>query len=659
MRIVHWTVVAAVLVWHGAGGVAVAQEAEAAALRAWNSDVLTLDDRGDFKGAADPVGAVTIAAARGGMFSGKVVVGAAAPIEQLKVTASDLSAGKAVIPASAVRLRYAVPWDGGMADGRYTPPGFDVLLESPPEAVPAEKGVAMVPVWMTVTAPRDAAPGDYRGRLTIAAKGQAALTVPVEMTVADYLLPETQQWRTWVELIQSPDTLAVEYGLEPWSEKHFDLIARSMRHIGASGSRILYVPLICYTNLGNTESMVRWIQKTEDRFDYDFTPMDKYLDTAIEQMGKPKLVVFNVWEIYQDPADKTWNDEWFNKLSEKQREGGYFVNLKKRGDLWRELQAKHGLGPAVSMLDTETKKVNTIYLPPYAAEESRKLWQPLMDEIRRRMEKRGIAGAMMLGMSSDAQPSKEEAAFWHEVSGGLPWVSHSHAAYDTKLRNSGAPVGYSTNVWHVRFNSEPDKGRSYGWKKPQLVAEFHRFHWFNAWPLTPIRHAAEFNITGEQRGVGKIGGDLWWAVKDKKGRRRGTVTGLCPQSHWRSLDISSCLLAPGPDGPVATARFEAFRDGVQECEARIAIEDALTDDALRAKLGDDLADRCQKMLDERVRCMWKGSGGIIGEADGKSWRYKMHPAANEWFVQSGWQKRTLELYGLAGQVAKALGKDGN
>ncbi len=41
----------------------------------------------------------------------------------------------------------------------------------------------------------------------------------------------------------------------------------------------------------------------------------------------------------------------------------------------------------------------------------------------------------------------------------------------------------------------------------------------------------------------------------------------------------------GPTGPVASTRYEQMREGVQQCEARIAIATALTDEKLKAKVG--------------------------------------------------------------------------
>ena len=41
-----------------------------------------------------------------------------------------------------------------------------------------------------------------------------------------------------------------------------DRLALTINYRGKMGSRMVYVPLICYTNFGNEQSMVRWIKKS-------------------------------------------------------------------------------------------------------------------------------------------------------------------------------------------------------------------------------------------------------------------------------------------------------------------------------------------------------------------------------------------------------------
>ena len=102
-----------------------------------------------------------------------------------------------------------------------------------------------------------------------------------------------------------------------------------------------------------------------------------------------------------------------------------------------------------------------------------------------------------------------------------------------------------------------------------------------------------FNITGGQRGGGRMGGDFWKVVRGAKGVRSGAVWARYPENNWRNLDLIDWFLAPGPEGPVATARLENLREGVQECEARIIIESALTNADRKSQLGEDLASRAQ------------------------------------------------------------------
>jgi hypothetical protein len=301
---------------------------------------------------------------------------------------------------------------------------------------------------------------------------------------------------------------------------------------------------------------------------------------------------------------------------------------------------------------------------------------------------------MVLGMLSDLWPTREEVTLLHELSGGLPWASHAHNGLFFRDTSSGVVLGnrtklydlaniaYDANVWAFQWVVDPSKTRAYGWKEPALIAVYHRGAFFNRATYTALRNVSEQNITGKQHGVGRIGADTWPALKDKRGRRAGAVTHRYPESYWHSLNISAWVLAPGPDGPASTARYEHFREGVQECEARIAVERALTDATLRNRLGSDLAERAQTVLDERHRAIWKGLG--LEEIFGKSQqngmvngmrsyagigafradRRKYQVAAghywtvdgHEWFVKSGWQDRAKALFALAGEVETKLGR---
>ena len=623
------------------------------ALEVWNSDLMSVDSSVTRPDSAASLQPISIVGARNGWFSGKVVVGSGGPIKDLKATVSDLKSDGGSIPAARVRVRYGVPWKG--MQRRNNPQGMDILLESPPE------GRSTIPLWVTVHVPKEAKPGTYKGELAVQAGDGKAAKVPVEMKVVDWTLPDTGQWQTWMELVQSPDTLAVEYGVPLWSERHWQMIARSLELIGEMGSRVVYIPLICHTNNGNSESMIRWIAKEDGSYEYDFSIMEKYLDLATRHMGKPKMVVVGAWEVYLSaPSGEIIPDE---EAKDRRR---HVMNNKRMADARRMLRGK---GPGVTVVDAKGKGAKMINLPRYEDPGSKALWEPVWATLRQKLKARGLEDAMIIGMVSDNWPKRAEVAALKDLSGGLPWVSHAH--FSAAGRKGGALLGlakisYESTVWDLEVTVNPAKERTYGWKRQEFVTGHYRKAGVNRMTPSRVRGLPEVNITGKQRGIGRLGGDFWWAVKDKRGQRVGTVTARYPQSMWRNLDIQGCLLAPGLSGPVATARYEYMREGVQECEARIQIERALTDKALREKLGEELAARCQTLLDERQRCLWKAQGmsdEAIASTGIKRQSNKLEqllskgrgPATgHKWFIDSGWQERSGALFALAGEVAAKL-----
>lgn len=635
----------------------------------WNSNLLASDFAVDFADSTEKLRLIKIIGARNGSFSGKVVVGSGKVVHGLKAAISDLKSSGATIPASAVRIRYGIPWgkESG-AKSRYPagPVLLGALAESPLQEIPVRRPKrsryynlktpnqlsvvygAVVSVWVTVDVPADARAGTYEGTLTIEAKGEKPVKVAVKLGVEDWKLPDPDNYHTWVELTQSPDTLVEEYGLKRWSDKHFEMIAKSMKHLNRIGSRVLYIPVICHTNIGNEESMVRWIKKGEYEYDWDLSIMDKYLSVAEKHMGKPKVVCFWVWEKFMFPTPED------PKTFEQYRPG-------KRVARTANGSAEYiGKGPKVSVLDPATGKMEKQHLPYLLDPKSKAVWKPLFVKLRQKMKKRGLEKTMMLGTPSDVVLRNEHFAFFNELAPGLTWVSHSHMDLTKLYEAGGAELGYYTAVFGKNFYcGSPEDGRFYGWKQPHvhLLRNWHQQT--DVFPLTTFRHMAESNITGNQRGIGHLGADFWNVIKDKRGRRKGRIYMKYPESNWRSNDICTSFLAPGPDGPVATIRYEVMREGVQECEARIFMEKAL----LSKKISGSLAKRCQEALDERVHYMIKGVSNlkVDGYIAGKSawyntmWWYKCGIGGNIWFITSGWEERTQKLYRLAGEVAKKTG----
>ena len=645
----------------------------------WNASVVACDYDLDWGDPCEKVQPIEIVGARGGVFSGKVVVGSSKPIQGLKAAVGDLRGPGGLIAASQTETRFAVPWASEHMSLGVNPYPTDVtllscLLPQAPAETPLSKkklaarkpgdveivNGAVVPVWTIVCVPKDAKPGTYKGELTIQATGEKPIVVPVEVKVADWTIPDPQDHRAHVEILQSPDTLAAEYKVPLWSEEHWKLIGESFRLMSDSGSRVLHIPLIAETNLGHEQTMVRWVKKARapgsaaatqpadsgsaelaaSQYDYDFTLFDKYLDVAEKNLGKPKIVILYVWDVYMMERGREAVAGQMDERFHREREAAGQAPIT-------------GRPPMVTLLDPATGKMENMAVPQYKDPASEALWKPLWDQLRQRMAKRGLEGAMKLGLMTDVLPSKAEAAFWAKIAPGVPWAVHSHSYNFGSTLYNLAKVDYRLGIWGV--NDAVTKSLM-GWKREDLMDRFWKQWGFNAFPTSTWRELCEQAICGDQRGVGRLGGDFWEVYRDKNGQRKGFIYARYPQSMWRDLNIYVSLLAPGPAGPAPTAApWSTSPKACRLCEARIAVEKALSDPAAKAKLGEDLVGRCQKLLDERMRAMqlcfcmlnyWmEGTPAHLGSTGGPA------VPSHYWYIGSDWEGRDAALYGLAGEVA--------
>ena len=595
----------------------------ARAAEVWSPNPLVaIFDSPDYAGMDDPDCAIQLSAPLNGAASGQVVVYARESIKgpEARVSALKLKGARGVIPASAIQVRYALPT--GSSKSRRNVARFEGL-----SATPRAQG-QVHPVWVTVNVPAAAQPGEYAGKLSVAGR-----EVPIRLAVSAWKLPDPTDFVTHVGIIQSPDSVAIQYQVPLWSQEHWEFIGKSFDQLAKVGNKTIYIPLICKTHFGNPESMVRWL-KDGDGFKHDFTIAQRYLDLYIERVGKPRIVCFYVWEPF-------CGRNYFGKRS-----------------------SKKPLPPSVSLLDTETGKVEMMEGSLQGTLEGEAFWKPVFNGLREMLTRRGLGDeAFMIGIAGDARPTAEITAMFQRISPYARWVVHSHGKTD-KL--SGVPVGYLAHVWGVGSTPDPDTGdrygnkRHYGWKNEFLRTVFPRYGgagfvlnpplWSNA-PLGVYREIAEATLSANLRGFGRVGADFWPVIKDQRGRAR-PISGRYPESGWGQLSVTTAtgsVLDPGPEGAISTVRFEMLREGIQEAEARVFIEKALDDESKLARLGEAFANTCQDFLDDRIRYFLKTQKnpkkGELRE-EGTGWDYFM--------TQSGWQDRSHKLFEVAAQVARAL-----
>jgi len=622
---------------------------------------------------------IKICGVRNGRFSGQVAINSQTDITGLKAEVSDLQ-GPGVIPAELIEIRYARPDATRFSGGRQ---GFDSLETIPPEKVPVNKktGTAIQPVWITVAVPADAKAGIYQGELALNAQGMTPFRIPVKIDVYDWILPDSKEYRSYFGFMQSPQSVAIQYNVDIWSEKHWKLIERSFELLGQLGSDAVYIPMLRRTEMGNEHGMVRWIEQPGGMWKVDLSIVKRYIDTAVRHMGKPRVVCLRCWEPVPCPAwggQGRWSshtskgkvkfndreilytviDPKTGKLQARgtRAEGTAFIRVNKKGEVLKVGQANE-----------QDKKTETGQIR-WGTPECRAFWKPALDGIREILKQHDIEKSMMLGISCDYQPSKACVDDLAAVAPGARWVVHSHGFWQSI---HGKPVGCLGMAWGAGRLFNPGipnpygkKSRFYGWKdSPFVVGNFMREGAsIMIYPLLRYRFTPEWWMVASGRslkyktdsgevikgymgtsGLEKMGADFWPVIKDKRGRSRPLCKRFLTDSYWGQLGLDytiTHILGPGKNGPVATARFEMYRENAQEIEARIFLENILTDPAKRSKIGKELADHCQTVLDERVRDIIRVRGERGFDLD--------------WYACVASQ-RSRGLYKAAAQAGKALG----
>ena len=576
-----------------------------AGLQVWNQDTDIRTSGSAYGDPCERLRPIRLVGARNGSFSGQVLVGSPGPLRGIRAVASRLK-GPGVIPASAARVRYLLRDKG-------TGLPFEILSSEVPAEVAGGKGGAVMPVWVTVTVPADATPGDYTGVLTITVDGLEAVEVPVNLRVVDWVLPDSKEFVSHVGLTQSPESVAMRYKVPLWSPEHWKLVEESFALMGQAGADDVFITAIRRTHFGNEHGMIRWVKQADGTLKPDLSIAEKYLDLAIKHLGKVPVVCIYCWEPFT-------------------------------GSVYGRRVSKQGRGMPYTVVDSATGKLEDATGPAWGSAEIRAFLKPVFAGMRVILKKRGMEGALMVGVAGDRRPKKNAVEDLRAVAPEAKWVVQSHGRADKLF---GQPVGYLADVWNSPSAPDPGRKRLYGWKNPRRQTTFPRYGSNTVGEIRTWSSLAKYRLSLEGmnaagiRGFGRMGADFWNVLKARRrtyGKGRDIIARY-PESDWGQLYLgnsTSYVLAPGPRGALATVRFEMIREGAQDLEARVFLEKALLDPARRARLGEKLAERCQRLLDDRVRAV------IFAKA---SWRF---------FSNS--QDLRAKLYGLAAEAAGVLGK---
>ena len=549
-------------------------------LQVWNcavSDMVTAGN--DLREVSAPVRPVVIRAARNSVFSGRLIVGSDQTITGLTVKVSDLvrlrksssnarvenedEGDGAKLPASVVRVRYAVP---ATPDKSWVPQGrFDGLLDHIPAEIPTcvanTVTNALAPLWFTVRVPANVTAGLYEGRITIAAQGFQPQTVPLQVRVYDWTLPDPREWRVQNFIYHAEEVAAKHYEVPNYSDKHFELVGKSLALLAELNSRQVQVNLVCdffangYSGSmnSNPESLVRWIKQPDGSFKHDFTNFDRYLEMVAKTIGKPRTLRLNCWgDCNPGRVGTPWISEGFDNSGQR----------------------------PVTVLDPATGKLSRMKQPPLGTEENYRFWQPVFDEMLKKIKARGWLDETTLGYNAWFQlslPKLVDEAYRLWPGGEWSFTGHN-GAQDLLFRGTDTnivmTVRHADTVYVAPGPREPlwmlDKPR-----RNTFINDCRNFQ-REEYPMHRMRMLVEnygANYGSGYDGVGDFGADLFPLKRPVGGYY---IPGASSGTGWASDHRSTlAILYPGADGPVATERFEMLREGAELCEAALFVRNAL------------------------------------------------------------------------------------
>lgn len=484
-----------------------------------------VDPQTDYGDPFRPPDTIRMAAPANGFASAQLAVGASEEFSGLSTTLSDLrSAGGARLPSSTIRVRYA--------DVRQQ---FIPLLDKP-------LGSARIqPLWLTAGVPADARPGKYTGKLTVNASGQSS-TIPVELTVFGWQLGDPADWKTCVNLLQSPESVAGYYKVPLWSDRHFRLLESSFRLMGLMGNDVLGISAVAKSVFGDDPVIV--FRRQARQYVPELKYLRRYLELYEKHAGEPQFLSLNVWSygMYERGAG---------------RDGG---SAKRRASV-------------VPVVELREDGLLPLELPIYGRPGTEELWRGVIDGLRGCVRDLGWREeCILLGTSGDTWPSPATVRMFEKAAPGAQWRALTHGGgvprwgiSDHERRQpNGMVVGY-LEIARRLVNHRV--------KRPHCPVTCNARDKVGADPFTYLGLAMTNTIATNYDGYCWKGLDYWTYTAPDGTKRNALNTYV----HFGNMvgGTPRAIAFPGPHGALATVQFEMLREGTQYCEAVLSIRQNL------------------------------------------------------------------------------------
>lgn len=141
------------------------------------------------------------------------------------------------------------------------------------------------PVWITIPVAADAIPGFHDYRLSVCRPdGSVLASLPLTVEVIDRELPQPSQWKFHTDFWQQPYAVSRYYGLERWSQEHFEALAPYLRQLARAGQKPISTVLF-YEPWGDQshdkfDPMVQTASSADGSWVFTYDIFDRYVELA-------------------------------------------------------------------------------------------------------------------------------------------------------------------------------------------------------------------------------------------------------------------------------------------------------------------------------------------------------------------------------------------
>ena len=203
-------------------------------------------------------------------------------------------------------------------------------------------------IWLSCRIPEDAAPGTYRGRLTVKDGDNVIGKLDLNIRADRHVLPEPDKWHFHLDLWQNPYAVARYCQMPLWSQEHLEAMRPMMERLADAGQKVITASIMHKPWNGQTYdwfgSMVTWIRKADESWAFCFDVFDKWVEFMMScgidrQINCYSMVPWGLSFRYFDqatdsmlsvetaPGDPEYEEMWTSMLkafSRHLREKGWF-----------------------------------------------------------------------------------------------------------------------------------------------------------------------------------------------------------------------------------------------------------------------------------------------------------------------------------------------